>query len=136
VVDALDAFAAVALQLAVVSNSDGTAERGLVKAGLRPYFTVVVDSSIVGFAKPDRRIFEHALAACGAHPSRVLHVGDMYHADVVGAREAGLHALLLDPFGDWGDVDCERVPDLGVLAERLRTSRDVRVDQERGKDLS
>jgi HAD superfamily hydrolase (TIGR01509 family) len=125
VVDGLDAFKAVGLQLVVVSNSDGTVERGLIEAGLRPYFDVVVDSTLVGFSKPDPRIFGHALAACGAHPSRVLHVGDMYHADVVGARRAGLHALLLDPFDDWDDVDCERLPDLNALAERLRASRNA-----------
>jgi putative hydrolase of the HAD superfamily len=126
VVDGLDAFKALDLQLVVVSNSDGTAEQSLTEAGLRPYFDIVVDSTLVGFSKPDPRIFRHALAASGAHPSRVLHVGDMYHADVVGARQAGLHALLLDPFDDWGNVDCERAPDLSTLAERLRASRDAR----------
>jgi HAD superfamily hydrolase (TIGR01509 family) len=128
VIDGLDAFKAMGLQLVVVSNSDGTVEQGLIEAGLRPYFDVVVDSTLVGFSKPDPRIFEHALATCGAHPSRVLHVGDMYHADVVGARGAGLHALLLDPFDDWGDVDCERLPDLNALAERLRAGRNAHAD--------
>ena len=39
-------------------------------------------------------------------------MGDIYHADVSGARAAGVHALLLDPFGDWPEVDCERAEDL------------------------
>jgi putative hydrolase of the HAD superfamily len=104
-------------------------EQGLIEAGLRPYFDVVIDSTLVGFAKPDPRIFGHALAVSGADPSHVLHVGDMYHADVVGARQAGLHALLLDPFDDWGDVDCERVPDLSTLAERLHASRNATTDR-------
>jgi putative hydrolase of the HAD superfamily len=123
VVDSLDAFKAIGLRLVVVSNSDGTVEQGLTEAGLRPYFDVVVDSTLVGFSKPDPRIFQHALTASSAHPTRVIHVGDMYHADVVGARQAGLHALLLDPFDDWGEVDCERIADLNTLAERLHASR-------------
>ena len=121
--EALDKFRSMGLQLVVVSNSDGTVERGLVEAGLDQYFTVVVDSTLVGFSKPDPRIFEHALVASGAHSGQVLHVGDMYHADIVGARRAGLHALLLDPFDNWGDVDCDRVPDLDALAGRLLASR-------------
>jgi HAD superfamily hydrolase (TIGR01509 family) len=125
VVEGLDAFKAMDLQLVVVSNSDGTVEQGIIEAGLRPYFDVVVDSTLVGYSKPDPRIFQHALAACGARPSHVLHVGDMYHADVVGARQAGLHALLLDPFDDWDGVDCERTPDLSALAQRLRAGRDA-----------
>ena len=107
------------LTLVVVSNSDGTAERSLEAAGLRPYLDLVVDSAIVGYEKPDARIFEHALRQSGARPERTLHVGDLYHADVAGARTAGIHALLLDPYGDWPEADCERAPDLWAVAEKF-----------------
>lgn len=111
------------LRLLVVSNSDGSVERGLVEVGLRGYFSAVVDSSIVGFEKPDPRIFEHALERAGVVAPRALHVGDLYHADVTGARAAGVNALLLDPFGDWDGVDCERARDLAELAERMNAAR-------------
>ncbi len=107
------------LALVVVSNSDGTAERSLETAGLRRYLSAVVDSAIVGYEKPDPRIFEHALRQSGAMPERTLHVGDLYHADVSGARSAGIHALLLDPYDDWPAVDCDRAPDLWAVAERF-----------------
>ena len=109
--------------LAVVSNSDGTVEQSLEAAGLRRYFTAVIDSSIVGFDKPDPRIFHVAIETCGARPERTLHVGDLYHADVEGARGAGLHALLLDPFDDWSVTDCERLPDVWSVAERVCARR-------------
>jgi putative hydrolase of the HAD superfamily len=121
--DALAALRELGLRLLVVSNSDGTIERGLAELRLLPYFDAVVDSSVVGFEKPDPRIFEHALARAGVAAARALHVGDLYHADVAGARAAGVHAVLLDPFGDWIGVDCERVEDLGELARRLRAAR-------------
>ena len=111
------------LPLVVVSNSDGSIGRGLAEVGLRPYFSAVVDSAEVGFEKPDPRIFEHAIRHAGVSGRRALHVGDLYDADVAGARAAGVHAVLLDPFDDWGDVDCERAPDLGAVAERLRRAR-------------
>lgn len=107
------------LSLVVVSNSDGTAERSLEAAGLRPYLTAVVDSAIVGYEKPDARIFEHALRQVGARAERTLHVGDLYHADVTGARSAGIHALLLDPYDDWEEIDCDRAPDLWTVAQRF-----------------
>ena len=110
------------LMLVVVSNSDGTAERSLEAAGLRPYLDLVIDSAIVGYEKPDARIFEHALRASGSQPERTLHVGDLYHADVTGARAAGIHALLLDPYGDWPEVDCEREPDLWAVAQKFGDS--------------
>jgi HAD superfamily hydrolase (TIGR01509 family) len=123
VVEGLEAFRALGLQLVVVSNSDGSVERGLSDAGLRPYFDAVHDSALVGYEKPDRRIFEHALAAADRAPERVVHVGDLVYADVAGARAAGIHPVLLDPFGDWGDVDCERARDLPDLAAKLAAAR-------------
>jgi len=114
--EALTRLTEVGLRLAVVSNSDGSVEAGLVDQGLRDHFFAVVDSQVVGYEKPDPRIFEAALSRIGSAPERTLHVGDLFSADVVGARRAGVHALLLDPFGDWEDVDCHRLPDLQALA--------------------
>jgi HAD superfamily hydrolase (TIGR01509 family) len=105
--------------LVVVSNSDGTVERSLEVAGLRPYFDTVIDSALVGFEKPDRRIFDCAIERSGADRERTLHVGDLYHADILGARAAGIHALMLDPFGDWSLDDCDCVPDLWAVADLL-----------------
>jgi putative hydrolase of the HAD superfamily len=109
----------IGLKLVAVSNSDGTVEDILIRLGLRPYFSAVYDSRLVGFEKPDPRIFQYAINDSNADPSNTLHVGDLYGIDVVGARAAGLHAVLIDPFGDWSNVDCERVRDLSELADRL-----------------
>jgi HAD superfamily hydrolase (TIGR01509 family) len=111
------------LRLVVVSNSDGTVEARLAAAGVRDLLHSVVDSHVVGSEKPDRAIFEHALRVAGSRPERTVHVGDLYHADVLGARGAGLHAVLLDPFGDWHDVDCERARDAAEFARRILVSR-------------
>ena len=121
--EALARMQQLGLRLVVVSNSDGTVERSLVRAGLRPFMTAVIDSTHAGFEKPDPRIFTAALAASGSRPDRTLHIGDLYHADVVGARASGLHALLLDPYGDWPPQDCERAPDLWEVANRLAHAR-------------
>ena len=117
--DALDAFRARGLQLVVVSNSDGTVNELLTDVGLREFFDAVIDSHVVGYEKPDPKIFLHALKVVGADAETTLHVGDLYEADVVGARAAGVHALLLDPYNDWPSVDCERAVDLKELLRRL-----------------
>jgi putative hydrolase of the HAD superfamily len=124
--EALAALRELGLSLVVVSNSDGSVERLLGTVGLRPYLDAVIDSHVVGFEKPDPRIFHAALAGARAHPERALHVGDLYAADVVGARAAGIHALLLDPYGDWEGVDCERSRDVYELAERVASERSER----------
>jgi HAD superfamily hydrolase (TIGR01662 family) len=119
--EALAALRDAGLRVVVVSNSDGTVERQLEQLALRPLLDGVIDSAIVGAEKPDPAIFRHALERAGSRPERTLHVGDLYAVDVVGARRAGLHALLLDPFDDWADdVDCPRGPDVLTLARALR----------------
>ena len=118
------------LQLAVVSNSDGSVEQSLVASGLRDYFAAVLDSHIVGHEKPDPRIFEKALEICDADPARTVHVGDLYAADVVGARAAGVHAVLLDPFGDWKNVDCVTLPDIAILGEHVLLGRNEKNPRE------
>ncbi len=117
--ESLERLAAAGLRLVVVSNSDGSIERGIERAGLRRYFEAVIDSQVVGFEKPDPRIFRHALEIAGAEPERALHAGDMYGADINGARAAGVHAVLLDPHDDWNDVDCPKIRDVAALADVL-----------------
>jgi FMN phosphatase YigB (HAD superfamily) len=117
--EALGRLQALGLRLVIVSNSDGTVARSLEAAGLQHYFLHVIDSALAGFEKPDPRIFVHALSLAGTEPGRALHVGDLYHADVLGARGAGIHAVLLDPYRDWPPLDCGTARDLTEVAERL-----------------
>jgi putative hydrolase of the HAD superfamily len=121
--NALRSFAELGLKMIVVSNSDGTLEQILSKQGLREFFNAVIDSKVVGYEKPDRRIFDHAMTVAGAQPARTLHIGDMYFSDIVGAQKAGIHAVLLDPYDDWGDQDCLRLPDLKSLEKQLKVAR-------------
>ncbi len=120
--EALERLLARSLRLVVVSNSDGTVERGLIRSGLRPFFDHVIDSHHVGAEKPAPEIFEAALARSGSPPARTLHVGDLYHADVLGARSCGIHAVLLDPWDDWEGVDCPRLGHLLALADAFETA--------------
>jgi HAD superfamily hydrolase (TIGR01549 family) len=115
-VGALERLAA-GRRLAVVSNSNGTVRAKLQRLGLARFFEAIVDSREEGAEKPDPRIFFLALERMGARPDTTLHVGDLYHVDVVGARAAGLRAVLLDPHGLYPDHDCVRVPSLTALAD-------------------
>jgi|SRR5579859_1090523 len=96
VLPALDALAAAGIQLAVISNWDERLRPLLKQLGLAKYFETVVVSCEVGFPKPSPVIFEHAARRLGLSPDLILHVGDSPEADVLGAKSAGFHALLLD----------------------------------------
>ncbi len=92
----LEALASLGMPLAVVSNWPPTLEVTLDAAGIRRFFSVVVSSGVVGYAKPRPEIFRCALDQLKVDASRVLYVGDSVTHDLHGARTAGLQAMLLD----------------------------------------
>lgn len=120
-VEALQGLAALDVKLAIVSNADGDTEQRLRELGICQIgpgtgveMAAILDSTVVGVAKPDPRIFELALDALDVPAERAMHVGDTPGADVDGARAAGVHPVLLDPFELHTDLDVERV---GSLAD-------------------
>jgi len=127
--EAIESLQRKDLKLVVVSNSNGTVEDILTKVDLRQFFYRVVDSHVAGFEKPDPRLFYHALKISDAEPETTLHIGDLYHVDVIGAWSAGLHAVLLDPFGDWQDFDCPRFIDLFDFANSFERLTDNTIDR-------
>jgi HAD superfamily hydrolase (TIGR01549 family) len=124
--EALDAFKALGLKLVVVSNANGRARFLLERLGLASRLAMVFDSHEEGVEKPDPRFFQIAMARSGATPETTMHVGDLYHVDVEGARGAGLRPVLLDPLDLYTDFDCERVKSLGELAEKLASELSAR----------
>lgn len=126
----LDALGARGFTLAVISNSDGRVEADLAAKGLRAQFATVVDSHLVGVEKPDPGIFRLALERLNATAGTAVYVGDLFSVDVLGARRAGLSAILVDPLGRYpGNVDCPRISRLAellaLLPERASPTVDV-----------
>jgi FMN phosphatase YigB (HAD superfamily) len=112
--------------VAVVTNNNGTAieqcrDLGLcqIGPGSLPTVAAIVDSGLLGIAKPDPRIFAPALDALGTDAARTLYVGDTVHADVRGAAAAGMPVVQLDPFGYHADHPHWRLPDVVALAGHL-----------------
>ena len=119
VAPALAALRQRGLRLVVVSNANGTLRAHLDRLGLTPRFDVVLDSADEGVEKPDPRFFEIALEKSGARKETTIHVGDLYHVDVMGARSAGLRGVLLDEANLRPDADCPRVWSLDALLGKI-----------------
>ena len=77
-------------RLGVLSNNWGNVEGWCREYGFSPYLEVFVDSGLEGVSKPDVRIFRIALERLGLNGRDVVHVGDRYETDIVGAKKAGL----------------------------------------------
>jgi putative hydrolase of the HAD superfamily len=103
---------AAGLRAAVVSNSNGTVRAILDGLGLGRHLDFVIDSCEVGVEKPDVAIFRLALERAGVAAAETVHVGDLYAVDVLGARAAGIAAILVDPGGHRRGRDCPRAGDV------------------------
>ena len=105
------------LIVGVISNSNGSVRRALEGADLAAQLDFVIDSSVVGVAKPDPGIFALGVRAAGAGPEETVYIGDSYFVDVLGAQQAGLGAVLFDPGRVWGDRGCPVASGLGAAVE-------------------
>lgn len=124
-VTALRSLHDAGVPLGVVSNASGQIEETLLRSGVcqvgeGPHVPVrvIVDSHLVGVAKPDPAIFEPALAHFdGVDRSQIAYVGDSVTMDVGGALAAGLHPVLLDPHDDHPELDGRGITRVRSLAE-------------------
>lgn len=69
----------------------------LNESKLRPFFDVIVCSEHIGFNKPDKRIFLHALELAQARAEESAMIGDDLQVDILGANQLGMEAILFDP---------------------------------------
>jgi HAD superfamily hydrolase (TIGR01549 family) len=110
-------------RLGIISNADGHIARVLERGGLARFFDVVIDSRLAGYEKPDPRIFRAALEQIGTGAEQSLYVGDIYEIDYAGAREAGMHAVLVDPHSVYADWNVARISSLAELPRWIDQQR-------------
>ncbi|MGA2414763.1 MAG: HAD family hydrolase [Candidatus Sulfotelmatobacter sp.] len=115
----LDRIAAK-FRIAVISNADGRIEQVLARCGIADCFESITDSGIVGVEKPRQEIFAAALESMNTRADESLYVGDVYSVDYLGARNAGMEAVLLDAAGAYRDREVARVESLEQLEIWLR----------------
>jgi putative hydrolase of the HAD superfamily len=106
--------------IAVISNADGRIDAVLSRCGICDCFASITDSGNVGHEKPHPEIFAAALREMKAEPAESLYVGDVYSVDYVGARNAGMQAVLFDVAGAYRGSDFPRVESLSELESWLK----------------
>lgn len=105
VVPALERLRGRGLRVGVISNWDRRLGHVLAGMGIGGLLDAVLSSAEVGLHKPDPRIFELACERVGVAPAEAAHVGDHRYADVLGARAAGMVAILVDRHGNGAEAD-------------------------------
>ncbi len=105
--------------IAVISNADGKIDAVLTRCGICDCFASITDSGTIGHEKPHPAIFAAALREMKADPAESLYVGDVYSVDYLGARNAGMDAVLFDVSGAYRGREFPRVESLTELEDWL-----------------
>jgi len=119
----IDRLRGAGIAVVVVTNSDGHGEENLRASGFAGI--PVIDSTVVGAAKPDPRIFEIALARAGellradVSPAEAFHVGDALSTDIAGAHAAGIAPIHLDPHRACRATDHRHVRSLAGVSRHI-----------------
>ncbi len=91
--------------LGVISNWDSRLHAILKSMNLAGHFDFILASAEVGSAKPDETIFAEALKRSGVSAHEACHIGDEPRADVQGANNSGIDAILIDRKGKYEKED-------------------------------
>lgn len=83
-------------RLGIIANQPGLALDELEKHDIKHLFDHIIISDLVGYHKPDVRIFEEALRQTGADPKTSIMVGDRIDNDIRPAKSLGMRTVWLD----------------------------------------
>ncbi|MDO8885901.1 HAD family hydrolase [Candidatus Oleimmundimicrobium sp.] len=107
------------IKLGIISNWDGRLPELCLELGLSKYMEFIISSALVGRVKPQPEIFKLGLEKVGIEPANVVHVGDHYYADILGARNAGITPVLISRESDLNieDSNCLVIKNLFELTK-------------------
>ncbi len=114
-IPALKALRKEGYRIGIISNAPPSTAESVRKLGLDKFADPILISGIVGLTKPNPELFRLALKLSSSNPEEAVHVGDVYEADVVGARSAGMKAVLIDRDERFEDPDCPKIRKLTEL---------------------
>ena len=80
-------------RLGIIANQNPGLEKRLENWGLRQYFEVIAASAEIGYAKPDKEIFEWAFKLAGCTAQESVMVGDRLDNDIIPAKAVGMKTV-------------------------------------------
>ena len=87
-------------KIGIIANQSLGSEERLKKFGIWKDIDILAASAEEGIAKPDRRIFETALARAGCKPEEAAMVGDRLDNDIIPANDLGMYTIWIKQ-GNW-----------------------------------
>lgn len=95
VVDVVEKLIERRLYLLTFSNKSYLNPYCLETYGMRKYFNAEVYSYQIGYSKPDINAFYKVQKKINLEPNEIVHVGNSVRSDIIGAKNAGWHTILI-----------------------------------------
>jgi HAD superfamily hydrolase (TIGR01549 family) len=106
-------------KMGLISNRPNPIESEVKEIGFESYFDFCFTSGDVQVAKPDPKIFEHALYLADSSPNISAYIGDNYYTDIIGAQNAGIYPVLFDPDNIFPNAECQIITKIGDLVSGI-----------------
>lgn len=103
----------------LVTNRSDPVNKYMAKTKLDTLVDFYFTAGEIGFWKPKPEIFNYALGLAHAKPHEAIYVGDNYFADIVGAKNANIPAVLFDMYDVFPDADVPVIQSIGALGDVL-----------------
>ena len=121
-------------KMGLISNWDDSCRNVLRDNGLETYLEPIIISSEIGIEKPDKRIFEKALAEAGVKAEECLYVGDNYYDDAVGAAKLGISSFIINP-ADYFGIEELRDKKVNIISDIREIPCKIREIQKTDKSI-
>lgn len=106
-------------KMGLVSNRSNPIDQEVKDHGFESFFDFHFTSGEVDYVKPEPEIFEHALYLAESSPEVSAYVGDNYYTDIIGAQNAGIYPVLIDPRNIFPDADCQKITKISDLISQI-----------------
>jgi putative hydrolase of the HAD superfamily len=109
-------------KLGIITNGDhGHQVEKLERIGIIQYFSTIVTSGDMGYAKPSKEIFISACEKAEATPYDCIYIGDDINTDVIGCKSAGMKGIWLNRVDNSSsEIDIVTVQNLFEVPELIR----------------
>ncbi|MFN2146226.1 MAG: HAD family hydrolase [Anaerolineales bacterium] len=109
----------VGVKVGLLTNRSDPPTDYLHESGLASEMDFSVAAGQIGTWKPDPEAFYYSMGVAGALPAETVYIGDNYYADVLGARNAGMQAVLIDRERIFPEPDCPAIYEIAELLPLL-----------------
>ncbi|MGI9532582.1 YjjG family noncanonical pyrimidine nucleotidase [Lutimonas sp.] len=115
----LDYLAAKYKMHIITNGFEEVQNRKLKNSKLLPYFDEVITSEKVGVKKPNPKIFKYAMDLTNAVSNESMMIGDNFEADILGAKNMGMHVIFCKFNGESATEEVNSVENLIELKNFL-----------------